>query len=397
MKKGFTLIELLAVIVILAVIALIATPIILNIINDSRKQAAKSSAELYVNGLVKQIAAKNMINEFNPTSCTITNGSVTCDGVSLDYQVNGKKPTSGSISFNNGVVTGYSLYFDDYTVTKNQNGISIAEGGSPTSFTGTIYRVSSEPIAVGEPIVPKTVSAVCEREYYNGDLDYDSCDDHYYYNSMEECNAEIATYEEEEGVTFSCETVTLQLPGITDYQTESPLVRPIAKTAYCEQLYDGSDSCIDGNVGYQLSYCSSNSLECVEGTFYPHYYLKHEVTNDIIQSSYVCMKYVSDGGIEREICIQGGNYSYFGEFDNKPVFAITDISDRNPTGNFAILSSEASYLRAINGGCAFSIRGGDCGDGWTNIINEQGGRVYAHTYPNQCEVEGWSSLSYCTF
>ena len=34
-KGGFTLIELLAVIVILAIIALIATPIVLNIINDT--------------------------------------------------------------------------------------------------------------------------------------------------------------------------------------------------------------------------------------------------------------------------------------------------------------------------------------------------------------------------
>ena len=36
MNKGFTLIELLAVIVILAIIALIATPIIINIIEDSK-------------------------------------------------------------------------------------------------------------------------------------------------------------------------------------------------------------------------------------------------------------------------------------------------------------------------------------------------------------------------
>lgn len=43
-KKGFTLIELLAVIVILAVIALIATPIILNIIEKARKSAFKDSA-----------------------------------------------------------------------------------------------------------------------------------------------------------------------------------------------------------------------------------------------------------------------------------------------------------------------------------------------------------------
>ena len=43
-SKGFTLIELLAVIVILAIIALITTPIILNVIEDSRKNAAVDKA-----------------------------------------------------------------------------------------------------------------------------------------------------------------------------------------------------------------------------------------------------------------------------------------------------------------------------------------------------------------
>ena len=42
-KKGFTLIELLAVIVILAIIALIAAPKVLNIIENSRKQAVIES------------------------------------------------------------------------------------------------------------------------------------------------------------------------------------------------------------------------------------------------------------------------------------------------------------------------------------------------------------------
>ncbi len=42
-KKGFTLIELLAVIVILAVIALIATPIVLSIITKARISAAQDS------------------------------------------------------------------------------------------------------------------------------------------------------------------------------------------------------------------------------------------------------------------------------------------------------------------------------------------------------------------
>ena len=51
MKKGFTLIELLAVIVILAIIALIATPIILGIINDARNSAKERSAELVYTGV----------------------------------------------------------------------------------------------------------------------------------------------------------------------------------------------------------------------------------------------------------------------------------------------------------------------------------------------------------
>ena len=42
-KKGFTLIELLAVIIILAVIALIATPVVLNVVENAKKQANKNS------------------------------------------------------------------------------------------------------------------------------------------------------------------------------------------------------------------------------------------------------------------------------------------------------------------------------------------------------------------
>lgn len=43
-KKGFTLIELLAVILILAAIALIAIPVVTNIIEDAKKNALKDSA-----------------------------------------------------------------------------------------------------------------------------------------------------------------------------------------------------------------------------------------------------------------------------------------------------------------------------------------------------------------
>ena len=45
--KGFTLIELFAVIVILAVIALITTPIVLGIINDAKEASNQRSVEAY--------------------------------------------------------------------------------------------------------------------------------------------------------------------------------------------------------------------------------------------------------------------------------------------------------------------------------------------------------------
>ena len=141
MKKGFTLIELLAVIVILAIIAIIATPIILNIIEDTKEQSVISSANLYVDGLTKHIVSKNMVNEFNPSSCTISNGIATCDGVVLDYTVDGDKPSSGTISFNNGIVTGYTLSFTDYTVTKDQNGVSATKGSAPVQTTYTAYTL----------------------------------------------------------------------------------------------------------------------------------------------------------------------------------------------------------------------------------------------------------------
>lgn len=50
-NKGFTLIELLAVIVILAIIALIATPVILGIIDDARNGASESTAQLVIDNV----------------------------------------------------------------------------------------------------------------------------------------------------------------------------------------------------------------------------------------------------------------------------------------------------------------------------------------------------------
>ena len=87
MKKAFTLIELLAVIIILAIIALIATPIVLDVINDARRSASKSAAAMVLDS-AKLYYAEQYIkpNNFEGYECTIFNKSG-CDELSIDGEL----------------------------------------------------------------------------------------------------------------------------------------------------------------------------------------------------------------------------------------------------------------------------------------------------------------------
>ena len=173
MNKGFTLIELLAVIVILAIIALIATPLIINIIEDSKKQSIISSAQLYVDGLIKQIASMNMKNEFNPSSCTITNGNISCDGQSLDYTVDGQLPTSGTISFGDGVITNYTLCIGGYKITRTGNNIvSGKDQNCSVTFGGTFVDPSTTDTHLGVAYLdPTNLSNTCTAQLAAANVD----------------------------------------------------------------------------------------------------------------------------------------------------------------------------------------------------------------------------------
>ena len=114
MKKGFTLIELLAVIVILAIIALIATPIVLSIINDSKESALVRSGEFYVSAVENAIMKKNIElgGTLNPRKCIINeDGNAARDEINLKVDVDGEKPTSGGITFLEGKIVNSLLTF----------------------------------------------------------------------------------------------------------------------------------------------------------------------------------------------------------------------------------------------------------------------------------------------
>ena len=126
MKKGFTLIELLAVIVILAIIALIATPIVLNIIANTKENAQLRSAEMYLDAVEQSIMMKKMEDTtFNPNSCKIKDKKLYCNesAEELKVEVDGEKPDSGKITFTEGKIDEVTLtYSNGKTIVKNFNG-----------------------------------------------------------------------------------------------------------------------------------------------------------------------------------------------------------------------------------------------------------------------------------
>ena len=124
-RKGFTLIELLAVIVILSVIALIATPMILGVIEDTKLKSAEQSVNGYLDAVEKQIITSELTEENQ-----IKDGLYTLPISNIE--VKGSKPTSGWIVIQDGEVTNYSMVMNEYVVTKNSETVKGTKISGPT-------------------------------------------------------------------------------------------------------------------------------------------------------------------------------------------------------------------------------------------------------------------------
>ena len=142
-KKGFTLIELLAVIIILAIIALIATPIILNVIEDARKSAGKSEASMILSGINNYCATSAMKSQLDETEDICADG-VTTEEVSKMVSLGNAEVLE--VEYSNGKVTNLvvnsnahkftlcgdgSFAMDDEVCTSDETGGDVALVGSP--------------------------------------------------------------------------------------------------------------------------------------------------------------------------------------------------------------------------------------------------------------------------
>ena len=142
-KKGFTLVELLAVIVILAIIALIATPIILNVISDAKKEAAKDSAYGYIEAIENAI----IMNDFEEDDNFLSPNASGCYELKkLDNKVNikGTKPKiddKAQVCLKDGTVTNLTgVEIDGYEFTYANDELSMNE----KSKKYTVYANGTE-------------------------------------------------------------------------------------------------------------------------------------------------------------------------------------------------------------------------------------------------------------
>ena len=143
-RKGFTLIELLAVIVILAIIALISTPMILGIIEKAKKGGAESSALGYIDAVEKTVAT-NMLD----TNKTNIEDGVYEVGTLTDVKIKGEQPTEDSwLKIEKGQVTECSLKIGEYVINCNgettKNGEITTKPDGEVVKTGPTMEVASE-------------------------------------------------------------------------------------------------------------------------------------------------------------------------------------------------------------------------------------------------------------
>lgn len=136
-KKGFTLIELLAVIIILAVIALITVPIVLNIIEKSRKQAFLNSAYGIMETAQTYYATALIFEETPKQLFTFPNDKV--------LSFTGTRPKSGYVEINDEGRIELQLYNGKWCAYKSYYAPKIhLEEGACSDFKGSIVVEEEE-------------------------------------------------------------------------------------------------------------------------------------------------------------------------------------------------------------------------------------------------------------
>jgi len=145
-NKAFTLVELLTTIVILGIIAVIATPIITDVISDSKKNAFKNSAYGIVDAANQYYLNSKLNNEvFDEITFTVSNNKLMSGNKELLFQ--GKSPIGSSyVKINKNGEVAINITDGTYYATKDyeESGVLIAGEESDAVTREELARKISE-------------------------------------------------------------------------------------------------------------------------------------------------------------------------------------------------------------------------------------------------------------
>ena len=262
MKKGFTLIELLAVIIILAVIALIATPVVLNVVEEAKVKADRNS----VYGLVDAAKLYYAESLLDTDKKAYTNGTTNV----LDYLViSGEGPESGKIFINDKGQSAIAVVYGKVCFTKNFNEYELKENDDVENCD---IGIEETPVL---PSVPE-VSYKCIRatqlhtEECSQTLDSYYCSGDGYTTSGSKGTTTI-TYGNEtttEDVLTSGDAFDCDVNGDGTYDSVTE------RFYYVSDLYDTTNKTFDSNYAVLIYY--NNTIEGASSTSGSKYYSNDE-------------------------------------------------------------------------------------------------------------------------
>ncbi len=173
-EKGFTLIELLAVILILGIIALIAVPVVNNIIKTSKKGAFTTTVENVLTAAENACELELLREEELTTTYTFTDGNI-----SPSLNVKGKLPTTGTINVDSNCKTAANLTNGTFTATKTfaEDKITVVEGSvvTPVVYKDTTLNGTDPELETGMiPVLISDDGTVALADIYSNWYSYSS-------------------------------------------------------------------------------------------------------------------------------------------------------------------------------------------------------------------------------
>ena len=267
-KKGFTLIELIAVLVIMAILALIVTPLVMSIIKKAKVSADKRSIDAYGRSVELAIASYLLDNGHFPTSIDhikveYSGDEVVCSTTQLN--------SDSTVYLSGCTVGGRSV--EGYTYGKEETIIYDAyQVGDHVSYNGVTYYVIEDSDATNDTVKllkenPLTVAEVNHYGAGHVNMNVPSSETYYQkayndngYGSMHYYSSETCGYNGSEWVNSGCTTNYAQseVKYVVDAWKNSAVASgdtAIARLIMFEDLID--------NLGY-----GESSKQCTGSCWY---------------------------------------------------------------------------------------------------------------------------------